>query len=229
MNYEEFRFIFTQEVKDLGVTGAYFILCGIENRAADPELDSFKRRTVEEVCSNLTREAIEVDAVLKGFRSLHERVGKSNRKNIASPENLLKIILDSGRLPNINRLVDIYNLISIRTRLALGAHDLARIGGNVTLRLTRGNEAFWPLGSDHAKPVSSGEYAYIDDEDDVICRLEVRQVEKTKTTEDTKDCFFIVQGNSNTDPQYIKNATDELLALTSRFCGGTARMLFTPW
>lgn len=229
MPYEDFRFTFAQEALDLGITGAYFILTGMENRPASDEFEPLKSRVVEEILAHLTPERIEEDPVLKGFRILHDRVQRSNKKNVASPENLLRMLLQTGRLPHINLLVDLYNLVSLQTRLALGAHDLKQIRGNVTLRLTRGDESFWPLGADQPKSVAPGEYAYIDDANDVLCRLEVRQVEKTKTTPETESCFFIVQGNPNTEPEYIEKATDGLLALLDRFCGGEVRMLHAPW
>jgi methionyl-tRNA synthetase len=229
IDHGEFQFIFAKEAQTLGLTGAYFLICGMENRESDPEFEAIKCEVIESVLPRLSREIIENDVILKGFRVLHDRVHRSNKKNVASPETLLSILLETGRLPHINLLVDIYNLVSLRTHLALGAHDLDRIDGNVTLRLTQGGEGFWPLGTDHRKSVGVGEYSYIDDANDIICHLEVKQVEKTKTTASTKNCFFIVQGNPNTDPIYIRKATEELVALTSRFCGGTVRMLYAPW
>jgi DNA/RNA-binding domain of Phe-tRNA-synthetase-like protein len=156
-------------------------------------------------------------------------VGVSNRKNVASPENLLRWLLKNGELPALNVVVDIYNLVSVRTRLALGAHDMARVTGGITLRLTNGSEGFVPLGSAEAKAVRAGEYAYVDDGNDVLCRLEVRQVEKTKVGPGTTGCFYIVQGNAATPDALIREAAGEVIALTTRFCGGEARMLHAPW
>lgn len=48
-------------------------------------------------------------------------------------------------------MVDIYNLISMDTKLALGAHDLAKTEGNISLKLTTGNENYIPLGSEKQK------------------------------------------------------------------------------
>jgi len=95
--------------------------------------------------------------------------------------------------------------------------------------LTNGKEGFWPLGASKPKPVGPDEYSYIDDDNDIICRLEVRQVEKTKITTGTTECFYIVQGNSATDEEYIRAATEDLIALTKRFCGGKERMLYATW
>ena len=85
------------------------------------------------------------DLILHGFRTLHEKVKRSNRKFPASPEELVRIFTETGRFPRINLLVDIYNLISLKTKLALGAHDVNNIKGNVTLKLTTGSEKFYPL------------------------------------------------------------------------------------
>jgi DNA/RNA-binding domain of Phe-tRNA-synthetase-like protein len=212
-----------------GLSGAYFTLAGIHNRESDPGFDEIGDATLREIARGLSPETVKDDPILRGFRSLHEKVGVSNRKNVASPENLLNTLLHSGRLPRINVLVDIYNLVSAKSRLALGAHDLAHICGNIHLRMTTGAESFWPLGSAKPKAVGPGEYAYVDDKNDIICRLETRQVEKTKVTAETTECFYIVQGNNATDGAYIKSVTEELIALTKRFCGGQERMLYAPW
>jgi DNA/RNA-binding domain of Phe-tRNA-synthetase-like protein len=110
------------------------------------------------------------------------------------------MLLKHGQLPRINLLVDIYNLVSVKTHLSLGAHDRQKLGGDVHLKLTTGTERFWPIGTNELYPVKPGKYAYVDDDNDIICRLEVRQVEKTKVLPDTTACFFIVQGNPANQP-----------------------------
>ena len=165
------------------------------------------------------------ERVLQGFRELHNKIGFSNRNFVSAPENLLLNLLKDGRFPHVNLLVDIYNLISVETRLSLGAHDIAHVAGNIQLRLTSGQEGFWPLGATQPKSVRPGGYAYVDDANDVLCMLEVRQVEKTKATLASSDVFYIVQGNAETELPYIQAAAQRLIALTRRFCGGTSRLL----
>ncbi len=226
---ETLQFEFSDEVAALGVRGAYFTITGLANRASDPAFEALAARETEAVLAGLSPDAIRDDPVLAGFRALHEAVGVSNRKNVASPENLLKLLLKAGGLPTVNLVVDIYNLVSLKTRLALGAHDLAGVAGNIRLRLTGGTEGFVPLGAGEAKPVRPGEYAYVDDGNDVLCRLEVRQVEKSKVGLETCDCFYIVQGSAATPPELLRAAAEEVIALTRQFCGGEVRMLHAPW
>ena len=135
-------------------------------------------------------------------------------------KRLLKNLLKKQEFHKINPLVDLYNLISMDTKLALGAHDLDKIEGNITLRLTQGNENYIPLGSEEAKEVKAGIYSYIDDANDIICYSEIRQVDKIKVTNESKDIFFIVQGNKETSDKYVKD-----IAKVTYYLGGTDEIL----
>jgi DNA/RNA-binding domain of Phe-tRNA-synthetase-like protein len=223
------HFTISPEVSALGVSGAYFVIEGLRNQPDSQEFNTVRDCALKDLLPTLSPATLETDPILGGFRTLHEKVQVSNRKNVSSPENLIAMLLRNGRLPSINLVVDIYNLISCKSRLALGAHDTAKIQGNVSLRLTTGSELFVPLGSDKPKPVSAGEYCYVDDANEVICRLETRQVEKTKVLLETGACFYIVQGNAATSPSHIKDAFAELVSMTQRFCGGQVTMLHSCW
>lgn len=140
-------------------------------------------------------------------------------------KRLLKNLLKKQEFHKINPLVDLYNLISMDTKLALGAHDLDKIEGNITLRLTQGNENYIPLGSEEAKEVKAGIYSYIDDANDIICYSEIRQVDKTKVTNESKDIFFIVQGNKETSDKYVKDIAKELITVLTYYLGETDEIL----
>lgn len=218
-------FTVADAVVNIGVRGVYFTIEGVANSDGAEQFEPVFKSGCERVLSELSKESIKSDQVLVGFRDLHSAVGKSNNKNISSPENLLRMLEKKRGLPRINLLVDIYNLVSVQTRLAIGAHDLAAVTGNIHLRLTDGSETFLPLGQTEIQNVDAGEYCYVDDANDVICRLETRQVEKTKVTADTKNVFYIVQGNLNTPEPDILNAARNLIDLTTKFCGGKVRFL----
>jgi DNA/RNA-binding domain of Phe-tRNA-synthetase-like protein len=102
---------------------------------------------------------------------------------------------------------------------------MACVNGSIQLRLTTGGERFHPLGAVEPKAVHEGEYAYVDDSNDILCRLDVRQAEKTKITMDTRECFYIVQGNPNTPSSLVRATAEHLITLTKRYCGGEERML----
>src|SRR5262245_58234998 len=228
MKHKEIGFSISDVVRALSVKCAVFIFSNAENRATDRAFEEMKAQLTKEILADLSLTKIVTDPILQGFRQLHEAVGCSNKKYVSSSETLLKGLLQTGRLPQINLLVDIYNFVSIKTRLSLGAHDVSAVCGNIHLRLTTGEEHFWPLGSDAPKPVGRGEYAYVDDQNNILCRIEVRQGERTKIRLDTTDCFCIVQGNPATESEYLRSTMEELITLIQRFCGGQAQILYTP-
>jgi DNA/RNA-binding domain of Phe-tRNA-synthetase-like protein len=220
------EFTLDHKVHELGVRGRFFLYTGIDNSERYPDFLKMYRDTMDGKLSELSESFFAEDSILQGFRDLHSAVGRSNRTYVSSPENLLKNLKKRGSLPSINLLVDIYNTISIKTHLALGAHDLERVSGNIRLSLTSGSEKFVPLGSSSSKPITDGEYGYIDDSDEILCRMEVRQVEKTKITDKSRNVFFIVQGNMNTSEDFLDEAVGMLDSLVMEYCGGTKKELY---
>jgi DNA/RNA-binding domain of Phe-tRNA-synthetase-like protein len=230
MTRDTLQFHISPDVLARGLTVACLTIGPLRNTPTSPEFQRFREEVLREIQQDLTPEQIEMDPTLQGFRRLHEAFGVSNRRNIAAPENLLRFLLKTGDLPRINLAVDLYNLVSVKTRLSLGAHDIARLVGDIHLRRTDGTEECWPLGAAAPKGIAPGEYAYIDSgANEVICRLEVRQGEKTRVTEETTDCFYILQGNAFTPAASVQAAARLLMEWTRRFLGGEARLLYAPW
>lgn len=223
------KFNVSKEVLDLGINVAIVVIKGMKNKKENIDFNIYKDKILSGLRVDLSEETINNDNILKGFWKLHEKIGKTSKKDMSSPENLLNMLLSNGDIPSINLIVDIYNLVSVKTRLALGAHDLDKITGNVSLKLTDGAENFLPIGYSKLKPISKGEYSYIDDDNDILCRMEVRQVEKTKVMEETSSCMYIIQGNENTDNEQIKMAVDMLIDLTTKYCSGTAEVIYKQY
>ena len=219
------EFIVLDEVKNLGVKALGVEINNIDNQTITEEYTAWRQAAVQELLAYYTDYDYKNDPVFEGFYRLHEKVGVPRRKNIPACENLVKLLLKKQELFAINKAVDIYNILSMRSKLALGAHDIDRFAGNVTLRLTDGSERFVPLGADEPKPVRAGEYSYIDDSNEIICHLEIRQVEKDKVTEDSKNIFYIIQGNEATAESLLEETAEELIRMTEKFCGGTGRLL----
>lgn len=164
--------------------------------------------------------------VLEGFNILHDETGVKRRKNIPASENLIKLLKKGqGEMFYINTAVDIYNLLSLESKLALGAHNIDKVDGNVTLRFTDGSEKFVPLGQTEPVPVAPHEYCYCDDSNEVLCRLEIRQVNKTAVDETAKNVFYIVQGNKATPDELLWDTARKLIAETEKYCGGSGEIV----
>lgn len=130
---------------------------------------------------------------------------------------LLRRVMDMGELPNINLSVNIANAISVANELPVGAHDLGRISGDITIGQNSGKK-FTPIESDQAISTDKGEIVYSDD-DDVLTRNWVwRQGEKSKITSDSTDIFFPIDALGLEDEQ-VKEIAIQLYSAIVQLLG----------
>lgn len=214
-----------QAVLDGGVKICFVTVEGFDNASLPAGWEEERARRIEALRASYAVLDVKADPVLEGFNILHDHFGVKRRKNLPASVNLAKLLVKHGDLAHVNTVVDLYNIVSLESKLALGAHDLARIEGDFTLRLTDGTERFVPLGQEEPKPVVAGEYCYCDDANEVLCRLEVRQVNKTAVTEASSGAAFIVQGNEATSDEYVRGWADRLGRDITRVCGGDYRVV----
>jgi DNA/RNA-binding domain of Phe-tRNA-synthetase-like protein len=233
----KFDFHFDEVLRGRGVTGAYSLLLGIDQSRTQPdEIAAFVDGVIAGVRERAVRDLITADPVYAGFRELHKSFEVPTRKLLSAAETLIRYVEKRGDIPRIGPLVDVYNAVSLETKLSLGAHDLDIVTGGISVRLTTGAERYHPVGAAEPEPVRPGEYGYIDGggtdgggtDGEVICRLEVRQSEKTKVTPATRNVFLIVQGNAATPPADVQAGHDRLIGLLQRFFGGEAVTLYRP-
>ena len=218
-------FYVEQAALDAGVKILFAAVYGIDNHGESPEWAAYRDRRLEELYRDYEELDVHSDPILEGFNILHDRTGVKRRKNIPASENLIRLLKKNHGMFYINQAVDIYNLISLESKLALGAHNIDRVDGNVTLRFTDGSERFVPIGQTEPIPVAAHEYSYCDDANEVLCRLEIRQVDKTKVDETAKNIFYIVQGNDETPDSLLRDTAQRIIDLTTRFCGGTGEII----
>ncbi len=210
----------------MGVKVKAVVFENIDNQSITPEFLSYREKQIQSLYEEYKEYNTKEDPIIQGFYDLHSQVHVKRRKNPPASENLIKLLQKKQDLPHVNKVVDLYNIVSIQTGIALGAHDIDHIDGNVTLRLTNGSETFIPLGQSEPKEVTAGEYSYIDDSNEIICRLEIRQVEKTKVTDKTKNIYFIVQGNAQTPDTLLDQTVDLLISTITSYCGGSAKIIY---
>ena len=221
-------FYVDQAVTEAGVKIVFAAAYGIDNHGEDPEWAAYRDKRLEELYEEYSELDVHTDPILEGFNLLHDKTGVKRRKNIPASENLIKLLKKNHGMFFINQAVDIYNLISLESKLALGAHNIDRVEGDVTLRFTDGSERFVPIGQTDPIPVAPHEYCYCDDANEVLCRLEIRQVEKTKVDEEAQNVFYIVQGNDATPYDLLYETAQRILDLTTKYCGGSGTVI-TPF
>ena len=219
------NFYVKTDVLGRGVKILFAVMEGIDNTRVSEEWNAYRNQKIHELYEQYKDMDVHADPILEGFNILHDKTGVKRRKNIPASENLIRLLVKHQGMSYINLAVDIYNLISLESRLALGAHNMDKADGNVTLRFTDGTERFVPIGLNEPIPVRPHEYSYCDDANEVLCRLEIRQVEKTKVDEAAKNVFYIVQGNEAVDDSLLKETVQKIIDTTAKYCGGSGRIV----
>ncbi len=219
-------FLVAEECRQLGLCAAAIVFRDLHIAPAPPELRAEIEQEIQQVRNRFTSPAaVRSCAEVAAFGQLHRRVGVPPRKEQSSIERLLLLALKRGELPAINNLVDAYNLVSLRTRCSLGAHDLDAIALPVSLRLLTGGESFTPLGETTPTAVVPGEYGYVDAANRLLCRLDVRQADFSKVTERTRNALLIVEGTAEHCADLLRRASEEVMERTLHYCGGTAEVV----
>lgn len=219
------EFIVDKRVLDLGVKIKAVVIEEINNKETTAEYENWRKEKVQKLIKKYQDYDIKSDPIIEGFYELHQEVGVPRRKNLPASENLIRLLTKREDLISINKAVDIYNILSIESKLCLGAHDIDKVDGNVTLKITDGTEKFLPLGSEELKPVKEGEYSFVDDNNDVVCWLDIRQVDKTKVTEESKNVLYLIIGNKETKDEELEKVVNDLIELTTKFAGGKATIV----
>lgn len=218
------KFKVEKAVLDSGVKIIFAVVEGADNHRNSEEWQAYRTRRIAELYEEYKDLDIHADPILEGFNILHDNVGVKRRKNIPASENLIRLLVKRHEVFYINLAVDIYNLISLESKLALGAHNIDNVEGDVTLRFTDGTERYVPLGQTEPQPVAPHEYCYCDDANEVLCRLEIRQVNKTAVDESAQNIFYIVQGNAATPDELLHDTAQRIIDATVKYCGGTGHI-----
>jgi DNA/RNA-binding domain of Phe-tRNA-synthetase-like protein len=215
-----------EDCLQLGLRAGAVVFRDVRIAGAGPELRADIAREIEAVRKTFAS-PVEVRSCpeVAAFQALHRRVGVNPRKEQSSVERLLTLALKRGDIPAINTLVDAYNLVSLRSRCSLGAHDLDALALPVSLRLLTGQESFTPLGESSPVAVVAGEYGYVDARDRLLCRLDVRQANFSKVMEDTRNVLLIIEGTVEHAPDMLRRTSEEAIELVRRYCGGMAEVV----
>ena len=85
---------------------------------------------------------------IKGSRACYKAFGKDPGKHRVSSEALIRRIRRGDELYRINNVVDVNNLISIKSGLSVGSYDLDKLKGDIVLRKALPGEGYQGIGKD---------------------------------------------------------------------------------
>jgi DNA/RNA-binding domain of Phe-tRNA-synthetase-like protein len=210
------------ELLRLGLSTAVLVARGIDGSRTPPELAAYRRNVGRQLAAFWKNRKLSAHPALQEYEQLHRRFGVMDEP--AAPVKILRYVRRHQDFTEAGALVDCYNLVSARTLLSLGAHDLAKLKTPITLRFVQPDDVFIPLGESTPRDCR-GEYAYVDPDGQIICRMEVLQCEATKVNAASRDVVVFFQGNREIPGKDLLAGVWLLAELLERFCGGTAELI----
>lgn len=122
------------------------VSCEVMNTESDPLLWEEIARAEEDVRATCRLEEINKWLPIKATRQAYKRFGKDPNRYRPSSEALRRRILRDLPLYKIDTLVDIINLISIRSGYSIGGFDADKIQGNLVLGIGKEGEVYHGIG-----------------------------------------------------------------------------------
>ncbi len=198
------------------------VICkGLNNSGNQEEIQKEIRIHENNIRAQYTADTLPQAPKIDVWRKAYSSFGAKPKENKSSVENLYRLVLQGTNLRHINKLVDIYNLVSLKHMVPVGGEDTDEIRGDIILTFAGPNEpAVLLLGDKEPRLPHAGEVIYKDDVSAICRRWNWREADRTKFTEETKNCFLIIEGLPPATRPEIETATKELKELVQKFCGG---------
>lgn len=186
-----------------------------DNRGENEEINQLLRKEENRIRDDFNLENLVQNPFIQNWRKAYRLFDSDDR---CSSEALMRVVLKGSQIHHINKLVDIYNYISLKYRTPVGGEDLDRIEGDIYLRFAEGSEKFVILGGNEEEHPKKGEVVYADGKE-VICRKwNWRESDNTKLTEETRNAFLVIDALPPVSEDAVKTAVEEFAGLVSKFC-----------
>lgn len=85
---------------------------------------------------------------VKGSRLAYKAFGRNPGRYRVSSEALLRRVKRGDELYHVNSVVDVNNLLSVKSGLSVGSYDLSKIAGPIILRKAEAGEGYQGIGKD---------------------------------------------------------------------------------
>jgi len=183
------------------------------------KLENLKHEVLKKINLDKVENSKHVDA----YDSILKKGDLGGR--VTSVRNLIKIVKEQGKIPNINAVADIYNLYSLKHGLVMGAYDKKTIKGKLIYAIANGSEHFIPIKGKAKEKIHKGEWVLKDESDMVVTKATTKQSLSVAVTIDTKGFAMCIQGNDEISVKDLKKISEEMAKEIVSFCEGTFRVV----
>lgn len=194
---------------------------GINNQGEAEEVLKLIRHREGEIRGQFNSETLSQHPKISVWREVYRSFGVKPKEYKSSVEALYKRVLKGDELRHINKIVDIYNYISLKHAVPVGGEDLEKIQGDIALTFAGSNEpSVLLLGDKEEKSPREGEIIYKDEISAICRRFNWREADRTKFTEETKNAIVVIEGLPPTNKEGIEKILGEAKNLIQSLCGG---------
>jgi DNA/RNA-binding domain of Phe-tRNA-synthetase-like protein len=197
---------------------------GVDNHGECPEILEKINKIQGKIRRDFNMETLTDCPKIQNWRKAYKAFGAKPKKHHSSVENLYRMTLDGSPLRSINKLVDIYNYVSLMHMVPIGGDDLAKVEGDIVLRFAAGDESFDPLGADDVQRAREGEVIYADEKEVLCRRWNWRESEKTKMSEETHDVLLVCEGLPPVTAEDSRQTAIDLGRRVKDHCGGEIKI-----
>jgi len=163
-------------------------------------------------------ERLTENEIVQAYRKFYWRIGVDPTKTRPSGEALARRVLRGKRLPKINPIVDIGNMVSAETLVPIGIYDLDKATIPLTLKLTRGGEEFKPIGG-RDMVLEENIPVLVDSKGIVMHVYPHRDSRLTCVTENTRKVLVLAAGVPGVPEVHVVEAAKRVLKLLEEYLG----------
>ena len=188
---------------------------GLSNKPSDEYSTQLLRQAESERRATFANEKPSNDPHIAAWRQVYQSFGAKPSKFLCSLEALLSRVLKGHSLPNINYLVDLYNVISLQHILPVGGEDWNYLSSDLKLTYATGEEPFvaYENGEEVVTHPEPGEVIWADSTGVTCRRWNWRQGRRTQLTLDTHNAYFVLDRLPPYSIEALMTAGNELMKL----------------
>lgn len=191
-----------------------------------PKVEALVAAVEAEVSAAVVSTPIAAMPEIRCWREAYKAFGVKKTNYRSSVERLLKNVERRAGLLRVNTLVDLYDAVSARYLMPVGADDLDRVAPPLSFRYARPGDSFVALGHPDRTPdpPKPGEVVYANAEKCLCRRWNWHQDARSAMVPSTTRAVLTVQALAPASAGRLEAAAVELCALLRAHCNArTAR------
>jgi len=187
------------------------IACEVKNSETTSILWQEIEEEMEKISSTFTLENIKMRPEISATRQVYRKLGKDPNRYRPSAEALCRRICKGVGIQRVSTLVDIINLISIRSGFSIGGFDAKKIQGDLRLEVGTASDIFQAIG----RGILNVEGLPLFKDAEGGIGTPTSDNERTKLTMETRRLLMIINGYSG--EKGLQEASEQARMLLEKY------------